>query len=77
MRQLRPLQEQLEDRTLLSGNFQSIGPFAAIGDSSGPSIIFKIGPGGAITTTNTGVGPYDGVEDTYVGVINLANWGSR
>jgi hypothetical protein len=42
----------------------------AIGLDSGPGIILNVGPGGAVTVTVTGQGPYDGVEDTYIGVNN-------
>jgi hypothetical protein len=64
----------------MAGPFQPIGAFPLIGvgnggNPGGPSIIFTIGPGGSLSTTNTGVGPFDGSEDTYVGVVNQANSG--
>lgn len=59
-----------------AGPFQSIGtPFPAIGFDIGPAMIITIGPGGAIDVTTTGQGPYDGEDDTYVAVINLATSG--
>jgi hypothetical protein len=65
----------LEDRNLMSA-FQPAGtPFPKIGADTKPSVIFTIGPGGALTTTKTGQGPYDGIEDTYVGVVNRAGSG--
>ncbi len=46
-------------------------PWTPYGDSSKPSIIFTIGPNGAVSTTvNSDVGPYDGDDDTYIGVVN-------
>jgi hypothetical protein len=42
---------------------------------SGPEYIITAGPGGSFSTAlnpvySTNPGPYDGVEDTYIGVIN-------
>jgi PEP-CTERM motif len=42
----------------------------AIGWSSGCSVVITIGPGGAATVTNTGIGPYDNSEDVLVGIVN-------
>ena len=42
-------------------------------DTLGPAIIITIGPGAVQTITNgpgAGQGPYDLVEDTYIGVVN-------
>jgi hypothetical protein len=64
-----------------AGPFQPIGAFPLIGvggpggTPAGPSVIFTIGPGGSLSTTNTGTGAFDGSEDTYVGVVNQANSG--
>ncbi len=49
--------------------------FPALGFDSGPAVIVNLGAGGVFTTTYTGQGPYDGIEDTYVGVVNAANSG--
>ncbi len=41
-------------------------------DTLGPALILTINPGGGYTVTNgpdAGI-PYDGVEDTYIGVVN-------
>jgi RHS repeat-associated protein len=58
------------------GFFQPAGsPFATIGFDTVPGIIITIGPGGTITTTSSGQGPYDGSDDTYVAVVNQANSG--
>jgi hypothetical protein len=43
--------------------------FPAFGADTGPGVIITVSNGGT-STTFTGQGPYDGVEDTYVGVIN-------
>lgn len=40
-----------------------------IGFASGCDVVITL-TGGTITTTITGVGPYDGVEDQLVGVVN-------
>ncbi|HEV3341679.1 MAG TPA: putative Ig domain-containing protein, partial [Pirellulales bacterium] len=58
------------------GPFQAVGtPFPAIAADSGPAIILTIGPNGVVTVTSTGQGPYDGSDDTYVGVVNEASSG--
>ena len=44
--------------------------FPAYGADTGPGIIITFGPGGAISSVATGQGPYDGIEDTYVGFVN-------
>jgi hypothetical protein len=41
------------------------------GSDNHPSFVFVFGSGGSIKTyTDPNTGPYDGVEDTYVGVVN-------
>jgi RHS repeat-associated protein len=50
-------------------------PFPAIGLDPQPGVIVTIGAGGTTTTTFTGVGPYDGADDTYIAVVNQANSG--
>jgi len=58
------------------GPFQPIGtPFPEIGSDSEPAIFITIGPGGAISTMQTGQGPYDGSDDTYLAIINESNSG--
>ena len=47
----------------------SASAFPAIGADAGPGIIITVTDSGT-TTTFTGEGPYDGIEDTYIGVIN-------
>jgi hypothetical protein len=74
-RSYRPQLEMLEQRCQPSV-FQPIGAFPPIGADTQPAFIITFGPNGAITTTKTGQGPYDGIEDTYVGVRNLANSGT-
>ena len=77
--QVRPELERLEDRTVMTTSFfQAAGStFPGINDNPlGPALIVKIGPGGSVTTTNNGTGPYDGIEDTYVGVVNQAGSGT-
>ena len=39
-------------------------------DQTGCALIITINPGGALTVVSTGKGPYDGIEDTLLGVIN-------
>ena len=42
-----------------------------IQQSAGCSVLFTIAPSGAVTLAiDPSVGPYDGVEDTLVGVVN-------
>jgi hypothetical protein len=44
---------------------------AAFRGSADCQIIITYNPDGSITTTQTpGIGPFDGIEDTYVGVVN-------
>ncbi len=43
--------------------------FPAYGNDSGPAVILTFTNSG-VQSSNTGQGPYDGVEDTYVGVVN-------
>ena len=68
------LPETLEDRRLLSGNFQPIGPFPAIGADTCRASSSRSDLEGPITTSrNPGQGPYDGADShTYVGVVNQA-----
>jgi hypothetical protein len=77
LRAARPCVEALEDRDLLSGSpFLAAGtPFPKIGADSKPGVIITVLPGGKISKTLTGQGPYDGIEDTYVGVVNPSNSG--
>jgi GH24 family phage-related lysozyme (muramidase) len=60
--------EMLEDRAVPS--VAAGTPWTPFGQSSEPSIIITIGKKNAVTITNTGVGPFDGIEDTYVGIVN-------
>jgi hypothetical protein len=73
-RHYRPQVERLEDRAQPSV-FKPVGNFPPVGEDTQPAFIITFGPNGAITTTKTGQGPFDGSEDTYVGVRNLANSG--
>ena len=58
------------------GPFLPLGaPFPAIGDDTEPAIVITFGPGGAMTTTYTGQGPYDGEDDTYIAVVNAKDSG--
>jgi hypothetical protein len=57
---------------LCAGTAQAGPSFPPIGADTGPGIIITINPNGTATVTSTGQGPYDGIEDTYVGVINNA-----
>ncbi len=43
--------------------------FPAFGADTGPGVILTYTNAG-VSTTSTGQGPYDSVEDTYVGVVN-------
>jgi len=47
--------------------------FPAFGADSMPGLLITYSNGGGIATSATGQGPYDGVEDTYIGVINNSN----
>jgi hypothetical protein len=73
-RQARPGVEALEVRVVPTGNFQPVGAFPAFGADSQPGIIFTVSSTG-VTTTVTGQGPYDGSDDSYVGVRNLTGSG--
>ena len=44
--------------------------YPTVGADTGPGIIITLNPGGSGTLTVTGQGPYDGVEDTYIGLEN-------
>src|SRR4051794_40886796 len=70
--------EALENRLALAAPFQPIGSaFPSIGyDTHGAEVILTIGPGGNVSVSApSGQGPYDGIEDTYFGVVNLPNSG--
>jgi hypothetical protein len=45
----------------------------AVGVTTGCGLILTIAADGKTTVTNTGQGPYDGIEDTLVGVVNNSN----
>jgi hypothetical protein len=49
---------------------QANAAWPSYGADSGPGLIITLGAGNAVTLTNTGQGPYDGIEDTYIGVVN-------
>ena len=51
-------------------NSASAATFPAIGSDTQPGFIITLGTGGSSTVTKTGQGPYDGIEDTYIGVVN-------
>src|SRR6516225_5172814 len=65
-RRYRPMTEWLEDRAVPS--VAAGTPWTPFGQSPEPSIIITIGKKNDVTMTNTGFGPFDGIEDTYVGV---------
>lgn len=44
--------------------------FPAIGGDTGPGEIITIDINGVASVASTGQGPFDGVEDTYIGVVN-------
>ncbi len=44
--------------------------FPAIGSAAGPDPLITVNLDGSISITGTGNGPFDGIEDTYVGVVN-------
>jgi hypothetical protein len=46
--------------------------FPAFGADTGPDYIITVELGGAATISATGQPVYDGVEDTYIGVINTS-----
>jgi GH24 family phage-related lysozyme (muramidase) len=66
----QPALETLEDRAVPS--VAAGTPWTTYGNSSEPSVIFTIGRNGNLSITSTGVGPYDGSDDNYVGVVNLS-----
>ena len=68
VRRYSPEFEVLESRSLLSATAGSA--WAPFGASPKPGVIITFGAKGSVTVDNTGVGPYDGDDDTYVGVIN-------
>jgi len=47
--------------------------FPAYGLDSQPGIIITLANSG-VSTTLTGLGPYDGIDDTYIGVINNSSF---
>jgi hypothetical protein len=47
-------------------------PFPGFGADSGPGIIITINPDLSVHSVTTGQPPYDNIEDTYVGVVNLS-----
>ena len=52
------------------------GTCKALGNATDCNLIITIGNGGAVSThVNSGVSPYDGVEDQYIGVVNNATDG--
>ena len=55
-----------------SANAATFGDFPNIGNNTaGAALLITLGTGGATVSTNpTNSGPYDGVEDTYIGVWN-------
>jgi hypothetical protein len=62
---------------LLFTSTAKAGPFPGFGnDTNGPELIITIHANGTanVTTSSPDQGPYDGSEDTYIGVIN--NYGS-
>jgi len=44
--------------------------FPAYGLDPSANVVITFGANGSVTTVNNGYGPYDGVEDTYIGVVN-------
>lgn len=42
------------------------------GADNGPGVIITYNGGSSFSVSTTGQGPYDGIEDTYVGVINAS-----
>lgn len=44
--------------------------FPPIGYAAGPGVVLTVDANGFLTVTSTGEGPYDNIEDTYVGIIN-------
>jgi hypothetical protein len=60
--------QSLEARTVLS--VPAGTPWTQFGASPTPSIIITFDAKGTVSVVNTGVGPYDSIEDTYIGVVN-------
>ncbi len=56
---------------LASGAYATNNAFIAFGNDTAPDVVITVGAGGSISVAyGQNNGPYDGVEDTYVGVIN-------
>lgn len=53
-----------------SGGAARAATCPSFGDDTDCGIIITFNPNGSVTTTATGQPPYDGVEDTLVGVVN-------
>jgi len=74
MRRLTALWLPLTAAAMLVAPTQRAGAQAslcpAIGSSTGCSLYITLNPNGTGTVTSTGSGPYDGVEDVLVGVLN-------
>jgi len=51
----------------------SAASFPAYGLDPSANLIITFSGNGAASTFDNGYGPYDGVEDTYIGVINNSN----
>src|ERR1044071_2043062 len=58
-----------------SANAATFSDFPTIGANvDGPAILITLGSGGASLATNPGNnGPYEGIEDAYIGVWNNTN----
>ena len=54
---------------LVAASVAHAATFPAFGADTGPGIIITYTNGG-VASTSTGQGPYDSVEDTYIGVVN-------
>jgi len=52
------------------GGSAAAATFPAIGADTGPGVIITLNANGTVTLATTGQGPYDSIEDTYVGVVN-------
>ena len=52
------------------------GTCPALGWANDCNLVITIGNGGSVSTSLTGNSPYDGVEDQYVGVLNVATDGT-
>lgn len=55
---------------LAAASTASAVTWPAYGADTQPGIIITYAANGSISSMSTGQGPYDGVEDTYVGVVN-------